>query len=185
MLKLELVIEEGFDDVKSEFVPIQSKEIELEHSLVSLSKWESKWELPFLGASEKTNDMLADYIRMMVLTPIDYDPMDYLSPEQVNEINEYINSKQTATWFAEDNKPGRRGAANSKVTTSELLYYYMVALTIPFECQHWHLNRLLTLIRITDLENKPKKNQSRRDTVNQHRSLNQARRAAREGGQNG
>lgn len=179
MLKIQLTMQEGFDDEKNMFVPLETTEIDLEHSLVSLSKWESKWEKPFLGPDDKTNEMLADYIRMMVLTPINFDIIEHLTAAQIDEINTYINSKQTATWFAADQSGRRRGSSNGRVTTSELLYYYLVALEIPFECQHWHLNRMLTLIRVVELENQPKKNMSKRDTINQHRSLNQARRAKR------
>lgn len=181
MLELEIVFEEGFKAETNEFIATKSETIQLEHSLFSLSKWEAKWEIAFYGRDEKTNEQLADYIRMMVLSDISFDIVEFIKPAQIAEINEYINSKQTASWFAEDNRPGRRGARNTRVTTSDLLYAYMASMRIPFECQHWHINRLLTLIRIIDLENQPKKNMPRRDSVASHRSINQARRAANGG----
>lgn len=174
MLTIKVQVEEGLDESTNRFVYATKAELQLEHSLVSLSKWESKWEIAFLGPSEKTPEMLLDYIRMMTLNEVDPEAYDYLSKENLDEITEYINSKQTAAWF--NDQPGRKGQ-QSKIVTSDLIYYWMVALNIPFTCETWHLNRLTTLIRVTELENQPKKNMPRKDAMRSHRSINAARRA--------
>lgn len=180
MLTIQVSIEDGFDEETSEFVSVKSETLELEHSLVSLSKWESKWEKPFLDKNtEKTTEMFLDYIRFMILNDYEESTLNKLTQENINEISEYINSKQTATWFNEisDNPSSRGPKVSGKIVTSDLIYYWMVALTIPFECQTWHLNRLITLIRITELENRPKKNMPKKESMSRHRALNQARRA--------
>lgn len=176
MLEITVTLTEGFDDETQMFVPTETKILKMEHSLVSVSKWESKWEKPFLDNSyEKTEEMTLDYIRFMILNDYEESHLNKLSKENVESITDYINSSQTATWFAEDQT--KQKSTRSKVITSDLIYYWMVAQTIPFECQHWHLNRLITLIRITEAENRPKKKMSPKETINQHRALNQARRA--------
>lgn len=180
MLELEVTLQKGFDESIGEFggfVAKESKILHLEHSLLTLSKWESKWEKAFLGDAEKSNEELIDYIRMMIVDDYDEDDLSKLSQANITQINEYINSKQTATWFNEKNVRGG-GPNSSRTITSDLIYYWMVAMTIPFDpCEGWHLNRLITLIKITDLENQPKKNQPRRETMANHRSINAARRA--------
>lgn len=176
MLELEVMLEEGFDEEKSEIVPIKSGLLELEHSLVSLSKWESKWKKAFLDKKlEKTPEMFLDYINCMIVSG---DPIliNYLSQADVNKISEYINDSHTATFFSEDG-PDKPKKINGKIVTSDLIYYWMSALTIPFTCETWHLNRLITLIRVAEAENRPKKNMSRKEAMNRHRSLNASRRA--------
>ena len=146
----------------------------LEHSLVSISKWESKWEKPFLSKDKKTTAETVDYIRCMTLTQ-NVDPNVYLGIDDniVEQVSKYIEAPMTATWFNEDkNKKGGSG----KVITSEVIYYWMVALNIPPEYQKWHLNRLLTLIRVCNAENNPKKKMSKKDIFAQNRKLNAARR---------
>ena len=170
MLRLVIVTSEGFDEETSEFVVSDSQVIELEHSLVSLSKWESKWEIPFLGSQDKTEDQVLDYIRMMFL-PGEFPEnlIERFTEETFNSVNDYINKKMTATWFNETNRQG----PNQEIVTSELIYYWMISLGIPFECQEWHLNRLLTLIKVCNIKNSPKDKMSQKETGDQRRARNQ------------
>lgn len=176
MLELVIVTQDGFDDSIGEFVDLETVTVRLEHSLVSLSKWESKWEVPFLDSTtDRTDEMWMDYIRFMHLDPVDEKLLTKLSSENMRSISEYINSSQTATWFADHGRNVRR-APQSKKVTSDLVYYWMSALSIPFECQHWHFNRLITLIRIAEAENQPQKKMGRKESMAQHRSLLASRR---------
>ena len=173
---LRLVVQlspEGWDEQKEEFVEGKTQVLQLEHSLVSLSKWESKWCKPFLSDNNKTEEELLDYIKFMTLTQnVDPEVYSHLSRENFQEINDYINAPMTATTFS-DNKNGKR---NREVITSELIYYWMVALQIPFECQKWHLNRLITLVRVCNIKNDPPKKRSKRETASNYAALNAARR---------
>lgn len=163
-----------FDDAKQEFFTSPAVTLELEHSLFSLSKWESKWEIPFLGGTEKTTEQTLDYIRVMTISPdVPAEVYDRLTSTNLQAINEYINAKMTATWFKEAPGPKNRGEA----ITAEIIYYWLVSHTIPFECQHWHLNRLITLIKVCNEKNAPKKKMSRRELLAQQRQLNAERRA--------
>ena len=168
---------EEFDEEKNEFIyTTVSKEqtLQLEHSLVSLSKWESKWCKPFLSKQAKTDEEILDYIKFMTLTQnIKPEVYERLSDANLEEINRYINAAMTATTFTKDNTRG----GNREVVTSELIYYWMIALNIPFDpCQKWHLNRLLTLIRVCNIKNTPPKKMGKRQTASQYAKLNAARR---------
>lgn len=175
MLTLNVPMTEGFDDEKQEFVVVDSFKLELEHSLVSLSKWESKHEKPFLSQTEKTEEESLDYLRCMVLgEPVPEDVWLSLKPEHYNEINTYVNAKMTATWFNE--KPNEK--PNAEVITAELIYYWLVSLQIPFECQYWHLERLITLVKVCNLKNQPEKKLSPQEARQRHRDLNAQRRRA-------
>lgn len=172
---LQLVIKEMelFDEVHNRRVRSKGATIQLEHSLVSLSKWESKWKIPFLGNDKLTDEQFIDYVRCMTITQnVDPTIYEYLSSENKDEVRRYIDDPMTATTFVKTNGP-----RNRKVTTAEIIYYWMVALQIPFECQKWHLNRLLTLVRVCNEMNAPKKKMSRREALQRQKSLNEARRA--------
>ena len=173
MLTITIPARELFDDRTNEFVYTKDQTLQLEHSLVSISKWESKWHKPFLTKETKTEEEMRDYIRCMTITQ-NVDPSVYLGLSRNNlvQIKQYIDDTMTATTFNDKNKKQSR-----QVITSELIYYWMVSLNIPFECQKWHLNRLLTLIHICDIKNTPAKKMSRRDVMSRNASLNAARRA--------
>lgn len=163
---------EYYNEEKSEFISVKGKTIELEHSLVSLSKWESKWCKPFLGKELKTNEELRDYIRCMTITKNVLDDFYYtISDELLKTINSYIEHKMTATTFSEIHNSSR----SSEVVTSELIYYWMISLNIPFECQKWHLNRLLTLIRVCSIKNSPGKKIPKNAILSRNAAVNAAR----------
>lgn len=166
---------EQWDEVNECFIHVKEQTIVLEHSLVSISKWESKWNKPFLGKTNKTQEELLDYIRCMTITPnVDSAAYYALTNEIIEEIRDYIDAPMTATWFSEDKNPR---SVSREVITSELIYYWMVALQIPFECEKWHINRLLTLIRICNIKNQPPKKMGKRATMSKNAKLNAARRA--------
>ena len=174
MLRITIPAFEGWDESKQEFVQMNKEQtLQLEHSLVSLSKWESKWCKIFLSKKSKTREETIDYIKCMTLTQnVNPDVYNYLTAENFKQIEEYIQAPMTATYFAKD-LPG--GNKSSEQVSSELIYYWMIALNIPFECQKWHLNRLLTLIRVCNVKNSPPKKMSKRDIMSRNRALNEAR----------
>jgi hypothetical protein len=172
MLRLIVAMTEDFNEEASEFVSSQTVVLELEHSLVSLSKWESKWELPFLGSQEKSNEHVLDYVRMMFSGDVFPEHLiAKLTENNFADINTYINARMSATWFSDEKTTSSR-----EIITAELIYYWMIALGIPFECQDWHLNRLLTLIKVCNVKNAPKKKLTSREIGERQRSLNEQRR---------
>lgn len=175
MLKLTLTRTEHYDEQKEEFISFgDDVEIELEHSLISLSKWESKFQKPFLSNESKTKEELLYYVEAMIISPIyPNDIYNILSSENINQIQRYIDSKESATTFG--SMPERKG--RGEIITAELIYYWMVAFNIPFECEYWHLNRLFALIRICNIKNSKPKKMSRNEIASRNREINAIRRA--------
>ena len=170
MLKITIPPGEQYDEVNNLFIVSKEQPLQLEHSLVSLSKWESKWCKPFLSKEEKSIEETLDYIRCMTVTQ-NVDPKAYafLTDKNIDEINAYIDAPMTATTFSQ-----QKGPINKSVITAEIIYYWMVTFNIPFECQKWHLNRLLTLINVCSIKSQTPKKMSAKE----RRNLNAARRKA-------
>lgn len=175
MLPIELTIEpEKFDEGEGVFIPPVIVTIQMEHSLVSISEWEKKYNVPFLSQKELTDEQTFDYIKFMTVTPnVDPKLFDFLTPENVAQIKEYIQAPMTATTFSNERSKG----GGKEIITSELIYYWMIALQIPVEFQYWHLNRLITLIKICNIKNDPPKKMSKRDVMSRNAALNAQRRA--------
>ncbi|MEY8515325.1 hypothetical protein AALC25_00085 [Lachnospiraceae bacterium 29-84] len=165
-------VENCWDESRQEFIHTKEQVLRLEHSLVSVSKWEAKWCKPFLSKDGKSAEEIMDYIRCMTLTQnVSPDVYRCLTDENFRAVNQYIDAPMTATWFSGEasGRPGR------EQVTSELVYYWMIAFNIPFECQKWHLNRLLTLIRVCNIKNQPAKKMGRREIMSRNAALNAAR----------
>ena len=174
MLKITIPASEYWDEKKEEFIQTKETTLQLEHSLVSVAKWESKYEKEFLSKEAKTHEETIYYIKCMTLTQ-NVDPSVYerLTGQNIIDINNYIEAPMTASSVREEKLPG---GTNRERVTSELIYYWMIALNIPFECQKWHLNRLLMLIRICNAKNRPPKKRSARDLYQHHNAVNAANR---------
>lgn len=179
MLQITIPASESWDESKEEFViTAEEQTLQLEHSLISLSKWESKWHKPFLNnknnREEKSFEETIDYIKCMTINKnVDPEVYNRLTNSNIVDINNYIDDPMTATTFYEKGQSG----PSREIITSELIYYWMISLNIPMECQKWHLNRLLTLIRVCNIKSNPPKKQSKRDIINQYAALNAARRS--------
>lgn len=179
MLKIIVPEWEDWDPVQEKFIRGMKTKLTLEHSLISISDWEAKYHKPFLSEEKKTPEEMLDYIRFMTISNPNKEIKDevyqHLTLENLKDIEEYIDNPMTATTFNEQNQP----KAKKEIITSELIYYWMTALNIPFECKKWHLNRLMTLIRIAGIKNAPSKKMGKRDIMAQNRALNSARKAKR------
>lgn len=171
MLNITIPELELFDERTSEFIYYGEENLQMEHSLVSISKWESKWNKPFLSSSDKSVEEIIDYVRCMTVSrEVDPEVFERLTEQNIKEINDYINAPMTATTFSDANQKGSR-----EIVTSEVIYYWMITLNIPFECQHWHLNRLLTLVKVCNVKNSPPKKMSRQEILERNRQLNAQR----------
>lgn len=173
MLWIKVPASELLDEINQEFIYTKDQTLQLEHSLISLAKWESRWKKPYLTRENKTNEEALDYVRCMTLTQ-NVKPEIYscLTNENLRQISDYIEDPMTATTIHDFSG----GARNREVVTAEIIYYWMIALNIPMECQKWHLNRLMTLIRVCDIKNSPQKKQSARSVMRNQAALNAARR---------
>ena len=175
MLQLRIDDAELFDERTMRFITVKGQTLQLEHSLVSISKWEAKWKKPFMSPNPKTQEETVDYIRFMTITQ-NVNPVVYelITKDHIDQVMAYIEDPMTATTIK--NKEGK--GMSRQIITSEVVYYYMTAFQIPFDpCQKWHFNRLMTLIRVCDEKNTPPKKMSRGQTARSNHSLNAARRA--------
>src|SRR5881628_1662923 len=169
MLTIRVSAAEAFDESSQEFTTQGGTTLDLEHSLASLSKWESIHEKPFLGKESKTSEEIISYVRCMSLTDDFPEELFHrLSDTNIEAIGKYIDAKMSATWF--NDQPGAPGT--HEVITSELIYYWMTVFTIPFECERWHLNRLFTLIRVCNAKQAKPKKMSRSEIAQRNRELN-------------
>jgi len=174
MLRIQVGATDSYDEATSQFVEQGGITLELEHSLVSLSKWEATFEKPFLGNKSKTSEEIFTYVKCMLISrEVPEDLLHKLSEQNFKEINEYIDAKMTATWFSD--QPG--APRTREVITAELIYYWMTVFNIPFECEHWHLNRLFTLIRICNVKQAKPKKMSRAEISARNREINEQRKA--------
>lgn len=172
MLEITIPANELFIESTQSFVTIHETTIRLEHSLVAISKWESKWHKPFLDRKDKTNDELIDYIRCMCITQnVASETFYALTKQNMADVSNYINDPMTATTIKHTGRAGR------DVVTSEIIYYWMVAYNIPFECQKWHINRLLTLIDVCNAKSQPSKTMNKKSIMASNAAINAERRA--------
>ena len=179
---LEIVIPAEHDiwnDEREEFFDLPEVKLKMEHSLVSLSKWEAKYKKNFIGRTDITPEEYLDYFRFMTITQNIPDYVYYrLNEKNIIQIKDYINDPMTATTFSERQKSQARARGSGELITSELIYYWMVALQIPFECQKWHLNRLLTLVQVCNIKQSTPEKMAPKDIMKQNSALNKARRIA-------
>lgn len=172
MLTITIPETELYDENKNEFINIDATVLQLEHSLVSLSKWESKWHKAFLSKKneKKTAEETLDYIRAMTINDVDPNVYMGLTSKNIQEIYDYINNPMTAVYFPDNKDEKQFGMKDTP--TSELIYYWMISLNIPFECQNWHLNRLMALIRVCDIKNEAAYNNSKKSNSRKHKHPN-------------
>lgn len=174
MLRIIIEGDELYDEEKEEFFTIDDVTLDLEHSLLSVSKWESEYKKPFLASGEKTAEEIFGYLKAMVVTPgVDPGVLSRCSSKTIDQIQQYIESSQSATTFG--SIPERRGPG--EVITSELIYYWMISFNIPFDCERWNLNRLFALIRICNIKQSKPKKMSRNEIAQRNREINERRKA--------
>ena len=172
MIQLVIQDQELWDEGKSEFITIKGQTIQVEHSLVSVSKWESKWKKSFFRKEDKTTEETIDYIRCMTITQnVRPEIYNFLTNEIMNQVSEYISDPMTATCFNDESSKG-----SGEIITSDIIYYWMIAYNIPPEYQKWHLNRLLTLIKVCSKKNEKPKKMSKAEIMARNRELNNKRR---------
>lgn len=174
MLTIRVPDKELFNDATQEFINVKGRELRMEHSLVSLSKWESKFHKPFLVKENKTRAETIEYIKLMTITQnVDDSVFKAIDHKIIKEVTAYLEDPMTATTFTEQEE---KRNINREVITAEIIYYWMVTLQIPMECQKWHLNRLLTLINVCNIKNQPKRKMTKGEIKARNRALNTARR---------
>lgn len=170
MLQISINENRLWDEKKEQFVTIKPTVLKLEHSLISLSKWESKWKKSFIS-SDKTSEEMLDYIRCMSISPVEPEVFYALTKDDIEKIIAYIDDPMTATTINH-----RNGQSRKEIVTAEIIYYWMIALNIPIEFQKWHLNKLITLIEVCNEKNQPPRKMSKNEILNQHRAVNAMRR---------
>ena len=174
MLTITIPDQELFNDTTQEFIKVKGRELKLEHSLVSLSKWESKFHRPFLTKENKTRAETVEYIKFMTMTQhVEDNVFKAIDTKVLNEVTAYLEDPMTATSFSEKEEKRK---INREIITAEIIYYWMIALQIPMECQKWHLNRLLTLINVCNIKNQPKRKMSSGEVMARNKALNAERR---------
>lgn len=178
MLEITIPAKELFDSKTNSFIPAgKPTTLQLEHSLLSISKWESKWRKPFLGDGSELRHMTPEefisYVKDMTITK-NVNPNVYfnLTAENQRDIYNYISAPMTATTFSDTPSTGSK-----QVVTAEIIYWEMTQLNIPFECQKWHLNRLMTLIRVCSIKQQKPEKMPYKDMVAQRKALNAQRKA--------
>lgn len=175
-LTIKVKSKEWFDETTQEFHSIKGATFQLEHSLLSISKWERKWHVCFIGNANLTQEQIMDYFKCMCINAnANTDILEGMTAEQINEIKDYIEDSQSATGKLKDIKGPSSGVSDPP--TSEFIYSWMLSLKIPMECEKWHINRLLKLIHIRALDNQPEKHMSQAEINAHHRAVNAARRA--------
>lgn len=173
MLEITIPDREFYDEEHNQFFTIEGQTLRLEHSLVSLSKWESKWCKPFITKEKKTIPETIDYIKCMTLTQnVNPEVYSLITDDIIDQVNEYIEAPMTATTFSNIEKR----STNREQITSEIIYYWMIALGIPFECKKWHLNKLLAQIKVCEIKNQPPKKMSRSEIMRRNAAINESRR---------
>jgi hypothetical protein len=179
-MPLQIIIpkQECFNNKTQEFFTFPETKISIEHSLISISRWETKYHKPFLEKmTKKTPEEIIDYIKFMSISkPITDEMISLMTKKDFAEIQEYMSNPSTATTFPNDEKNHN---TTGEYISSELIYYWMTVYQIPFECEKWHINRLLTLIKICNRKNQPAKKMNGRELRNKFRATNKARRAKR------
>lgn len=175
MFDITIPAQELYNETSGEFINIPEFHLQLEHSLISLKKWESKWHKPFIGRKDLSMEEMQDYVRCMTINkniPEWY--YSHIPPKYMNQIVDYIKDPMTATWFSNNDKVGAAKSKND-VITNEIIYYWMITLNIPVEFQKWHLEQLLTLIKVVSIKNQPKKKMNKKEEARQRAALNKAR----------
>lgn len=172
MLEITVPAVEWWDEASEQFITTEATVLQMEHSLVSISKWEAKWHKAFLGKKKKTDEELFDYIRCMTLTDgVSPDVYARLTEQNIQQINAYIDEPMTATKF-----PLQSEKQSRETVTAELIYFWLISFNIPFECQHWHLNQLLALVKVCDMKNQSPKKMGRKDLLKRNAAINAERR---------
>ena len=177
MLEIIIPKNELFNEATNEFIEIPETKLILEHSLISIKKWESKHHVPFLGNRELSSKETLDYIKCMAINKVDDKVFEYLTDESIKKIVEYIKDPMTATWFSNNGENNKLGTGKKEVITNETIYYNMIMLGIPMEFQKWHLNQLLTLIKFVNVKQQKNKKMTKKQEMTQRNALNAQRRA--------
>lgn len=172
MLELYVGTRRYLDESNNKVITVKGDKLQLEHSLFSIAKWESKWHKPFLTEEKKTPEETLDYVKDMTLNEVDPGIYNKLTRNDINQIVAYMKDSMTATWFSKKEKQ----QLNTEIITSEIVYYWMVSANIPMECQYWHINRLLTLVRVISLKNQKEEKMSKKDVYAHQAHLNKMRR---------
>ena len=177
VLDLYIPGKEFWNSELQEFIYTKDITLHLKHSLVSLTRWEQHYKRRFLDNGPKNEEEYRFYIQCMTLNK-DVDPLVYtvLQEDDIKKVTDYLHDSMTATTLPKQNN----NRSNSEKLSSELIYYYMTALNIPFECEKWFLNNLIILISIASIKNNPQEKKSK-PSWSSIRALNAERNAKARG----